>query len=306
LQGFCCHFNMSNAFMHKKINIGEYSIDLDIGGTGSPLLLLHGFPETKFSWLTIAYQLMDDHMIIMPDLPGYGDSRGPMTGIDPIHYTKRTIGNVFVKMMKELGYEQFALAGHDRGARVAYRMALDHQDKITKLALLNIIPTVEMIEGLNYDKALKMENWIFLCQPAPFPETMIGGNPAFYLNHILDSWSKTPSLISEESRNIYLRAFEKPEVINGICAEYRASELDAVYDREDRKNHHIISCPLLLLWSEADFPVSSESPLEVWNKWADNITGMALPCGHFLMEEMAEKVIEEFKKFYTIPGKVNS
>jgi haloacetate dehalogenase len=290
----------------QQLNINGYTIDFDKGGEGPPLLLLHGFPETKLGWQKISPSLIDRFTVIIPDLPGYGASTGPKPGDKDQQYSKRAVGNILLEFMQQLGYKQFAMAGHDRGARVAYRMALDHSAVITQLALLNIIPTLEMMERMDYDKAIKMENWLFLSQPAPFAETMINSNPGYYLNYVLDSWSGKPELIDASTREVYLHYFSKPEVIATICSEYRANEIDRTNDRDDRDATRRIHCPTLLLWSDLDFPVYSErdapsitlSPLEIWENWAYQVSGKGLPCGHFLMEELPEKVIEEFLQFF--------
>lgn len=290
---------MFEAFTHKKTEVADCRIDFIIGGKGPALLLLHGFPETKAAWHKIAPQLTEKYTLVLPDLPGYGDSEGPVPDADNSNYSKRSMGNIMVQLMQQLGFSTFALAGHDRGARVAYRMALDHPGEISRLAVLNIIPTLDMMDSFTYDTALKMGNWIFFAQPAPLPEKLIHENPAFYLNYVLDDWSATPALISPEARAEYLRCFKKEEVIAAMCAEYRASALDAAYDREDRVNHRRIHCPVLALWSEKDFP-GPDGPLPVWKNWADEVSGAALPGGHFLMEECPDAVVEEFLRFFEV------
>lgn len=282
----------------QQLNINGYTIDFEKGGEGPPLLLLHGFPETKLGWQKISPSLIGRFTVIIPDLPGYGASTGPKPDDKDHHYSKPAVGNILIEFMQQLGYKQFALAGHDRGARVAYRMALDHPPVITQLALLNIIPTLEMIEHMDYDKAMKMENWLFLSQPAPFAETMINSNPGYYLNYILDSWSGKPELIDKQTREAYLEYFSKPEVIATICSEYRANQIDRINDRDDREATRRIHCPTLLLWSDIDFLPDTISPLEIWKNWAYQVSGMGLPCGHFLMEELPEKVVEEFLHFF--------
>ncbi len=284
-------------FNHTTLRLGEYLIDLMIGGHGHPLLLLHGFPETKMAWHKIANQLANEFTIILPDLPGYGDSLGPVPDGNYDKYSKRTSATVLTKVMQELGFNKFAVAGHDRGARIAYRLALDSPASVTRLALLNIIPTLEVVEGMNYRKAISMENWLFMAQPSPFPETMINADPAFYLNHVIDSWSANSELISSESRDHYLRAFKDPSIVASMCAEYRATELDSSNDLEDRKKGNRIQCSILVLWSEKDFPNSS-TILTSWNHWASNVSGLSLPCGHFLMEESPEEVLAEFLRFF--------
>ncbi len=281
---------------NKKLQVANCMIDFKIAGNGPALLLLHGFPETKLAWHKIAAQLATTYTVVMPDLPGYGDSSCLVPDSEYKSCSKRKMGTIMTELMKHFGFNRYAVAGHDRGGRVAYRMALDHPDQITGVAVLNIIPTLEVITRFNYDKALTLENWLFLSQPAPFPETLINANPSFYLNYILDSWSLSPHLISRESRDEYLRCFKKPEVIAAICSEYRATKIDAAYDQEDQNKHRRIQCPTLVLWSENDF--SEDEPLVIWRQWAENVTGKPMSCGHFLMEESPDETLNHLLEFF--------
>jgi haloacetate dehalogenase len=291
---------MESFLKHEKFKVGDYVIDFEKAGNGSPLLLLHGFPETKRAWDKVISRLLPDHTIILPDIPGYGASDGPAPAPDYSNYSKRSIGHVLNLFMKELGYIFYSVAGHDRGARIAYRMALDFQNEVKKIALLNIIPTIEVVERINFEKAYNMENWFFLSQPAPFPEILINANPEFYLNHILDSWSLEPQLISKKSRAEYFVHFRKPAVIERICAEYRAFKIDIQNDKEDRLKGKTIKCPAVALWSQNDFPLKEESPLTIWRTWADNVVGKGLSCGHFLMEEKSDEVGNELSEFFKV------
>lgn len=289
---------MFDAFAHTNLEVGNCSIDLVMAGSGPALLLLHGFPETKAAWHKIAPQLATEYTVVVPDLPGYGDSTGPAPDAGDEHHTKRAYGNMMLAVMTELGFNTFAIAGHDRGGRVAYRMALDHPEKISHLAVLNIIPTLEVVERLTFETALKMGNWFFLGQPAPMPETLINANPAFYLDHILNTWAEAPDQITPEARAEYLRCFEKRSVIAAMCAEYRVNGLDAAYDSEDWAAQHRIQCPLLVLWSAKDAPGGKADPLFIWKHWADNVSGAALPGGHFLMEEAPDPTSQQLFKFF--------
>lgn len=249
------------------------------------------FPETKLAWHKIAPQLATTHTVILPDLPGYGDSTAPTPDHDYKNYSKREMAKVLVQLMQQLGFHQFAIAGHDRGARAAYRMALDHPKIITQLTVLNIIPTLDMVEHLDYNTAVSLSNWFFLAQPSPLPETMLKHNAEFYLQQVFDTWSENPGRISPKAKAEYLRCFKNEKVIEAICSEYRATVWDIENDREDRKNNRRIDCPVCALWSHEGIPASMVNPLEVWKKWADNVTGAALAGGHFLMEESPEEVL---------------
>lgn len=289
---------MLNTFVQKKIIADTCIIDLLIAGKGPGLLLLHGFPETKLTWHKIAPQLAGYYTVVVPDLPGYGDSTGPTPDEKHENYSKRKAGNILAEVMRKLNFQSYAVAGHDRGARVAYRMALDHSSKITQLAVLDIIPTLEMAERLDYESALEMENWFFLSQPKPLPETLIGANPEFYLNYILDNWAAKPEMISPEIRKEYLRCFKNPKVIEAMCEEYRATYLDIIYDREDRLSDKRIDCPVLVLWSENDLAARFGDSLAIWKGWANNVRGTAVQCGHFLMEECPAVVLNQFLNFF--------
>lgn len=290
---------MANEVIHRQIEVDDFLIDAEITGQGEPLLLLHGFPETKLAWRKIVPVLANNHKVILVDIPGYGASTGPPAAADYSNYSKRSIGNVLRSLVRILGFEMYLLAGHDRGARIAYRMALDHPKEIKKLALLNIIPTAEVAERMNYERAYNMENWLFLSQPAPLPETLIGSNASFYLNHILDAWSVYPHQIPKEIRQEYQKHFENPGVLEKICAEYRAFKFDLEYDQQDQLSWNKIKCPVFVLWSQNDFPDNQESPVSIWEKWADHVAGKRLSCGHFLMEEKPEQVAEELIAFFT-------
>jgi haloacetate dehalogenase len=291
--------------MHELLDI-DYEVvnDSKIAfaqiGSGSPLLLLHGFPETHFAWHKVAPELAKHFMLIIPDIPGYGDSTGP--AIDARHeaYSKRNMSAVLIAFMQKLGFEKFYVAAHDRGARVAYRMALDHPEKILRLALLDIIPTGEIANRLTYESASQLGNWWFLSQPFPFPETLIQNNTEYFLNYILDSWSGSAKPIAEEARNEYLRCFKNQDVIRTICEEYRAGiSIDVQHDREDQKEKRRIKGPLLVLWASDGFVTSFGDPLEIWKQWAEDVQGHQIISAHFLMEEVPAEIQNAFIKFFS-------
>lgn len=288
---------LMSQFKAYKIPVGDATIDLAMSGEGHPLVLLHGFPETKMAWRKIAPKLAEGFKVLVPDLPGYGDSTGPTSDSKHENYSKRALASILIQAIKQLGIEQFALAGHDRGGRIAYRLALDHPGLVTSLTLLGIIPTTEIMERLTYSTARSMENWFFLSQPKPLPETMISAMPDFYLNHILDHWAEDGTAIPQDVRMEYLRCFRNPAVINAICEEYRASEIDLQHDRYDRANGKHIACPTLILWSEKGFTASFGDPLAIWKNWTNDVRGLPLPGGHFLMEETPEEVFAEIQGF---------
>jgi haloacetate dehalogenase len=287
--------------------IGNSRIAYVREGSGHPLLLLHGFPQTHIAWYKMIPELAKHFTLIIPDLPGYGDSTGPPPDANHESYSKRAMSEILIQLMKNSGFSQFAVAGHDRGGRVAYRMALDHPEKITRLAMLDIIPTGEMAERMTYPAALKMSHWWLLSQPYPFPETLMLQNNEYFLNNLLDNWSGDIPSISREAKNEYLRCFSKPDVIRAMCEDYRAgSSVDLQHDREDRQADRRIRGPVLALWSISGFAADFGDPLHIWEKWAEQVTGHAIDSGHFIMEEAPQIVQEAFLDFFlfsvTVPG----
>ena len=260
-------------------------------GAGHPVLLLHGFPETHAAWHRVLPLLARRFTAIAADLPGYGDSRSPAARDPRERGSKRALGRTLVKFMRELGFTRFAVVGHDRGARVAYRIALDHPHALTHLGVLDIVPTLEVADAMSHSLALEMANWFLLAQPAPFPETLLGAAPDAYVNHVLDAWAGAPGVITDEARAEYLRAFRSASVRGAICDEYRAAAgIDLEHERADRAAHRRIQCPVLALWSAHDLAGRFFEPLAVWRRWAADVHGQALDCGHFLMEEAPDAV----------------
>jgi haloacetate dehalogenase len=277
--------------------MGRGKIAYTIIGSGFPLLLLHGYPETHLAWHKIIQPLAQHFTVVAADLPGYGDSVWS-TSTDNNNLSKRAMATALVAFMEQLGFNSFDLAGHDRGARVAYRMALDHPQKINRVAVLDIVPTLEVINHVNYHMALDMHNWLFMAQRAPLPEHLLAASSDFYIDHIIDSWAGNPGAISEEVRAKYKLSYSDPRVIHSVCEEYRATGTDIQHDEHDAQNKHRITCPLLALWAANGFATMAGDPLEVWHKWASNVTGKPLSCGHFLMEENPEEVVKAFIDFF--------
>lgn len=259
-------------------------IAFDRFGAGPPVLLLHGFPETRAAWHRVAPRLARRYSVIAADLPGYGESLASGG-------SKREMGRALLGFMRELGFARFALAGHDRGARVAYRMALDHPQAISHLAVLDIVPTLDMAQAMSFELAQEMTNWFLLSQPAPFPEDLIGAAPELYVNHVLDAWVGRADVISADARAQYVRQFASPAIRAAICDEYRAAaRADLAHDRDDLAAGRRIECPVLALWSARDLAGRYFDPLAVWRRWARDVSGGALDCGHFLMEEAPDAV----------------
>jgi haloacetate dehalogenase len=268
-------------------------------GTGPGLLLLHGIPETHLMWHQVAPRLTDTFTVVATDLRGWGDSSKPPSAPDHRPYSMREIGGDQVEVMRELGFESFALAGHDRGGRCAYRMALDYPDAVDALAVLDIIPTGEAFGRADMAFSLGYWVWSFLAAPYPVPEQLIAGSPDTIVDHMLDSWTARPDTFSTEIRNAYRQQFRDPNTVHAICEEYRAAAtLDVEFDNFDygRKK---IRCPVLALWAQ-DFSVQKwYDPLAVWSAWADDVRGQAVDCGHFIPEEASDQTVDQFRNFFT-------
>lgn len=285
-------------FQSAMIDTGEATIRARYGGHGAPLLLLHGIPETHLMWHKIAPRLAQDFTVVATDLRGYGESSKPMSTAGHAPYTKRAMANDQVAVMRYLGFDRFSVVGHDRGARVAYRMALDHPERVEKLAVLDIVPTGEAFRRTDKEMAFGYWVWFFLAQPDGLPERVIGNAPHLFLDHMLDAWSAVPDSFSSEIRQSYLRNFSDPETLHAICEEYRAAiTLDCELDEADRGKRRI-ACPVLSLWSSVGPVQHWYDALAVWREWADDVQGKALDCGHFLPEEAPEETYHELRAFF--------
>jgi haloacetate dehalogenase len=274
-------------------------IALVAGGSGPPLLLLHGYPQTHVLWRRVAPALARSFRVVVPDLRGYGASSKPPAGADGTGYSKRAMALDLVEVMAKLGHERFGVAGHDRGGRVAYRMALDHPRRVEKLAVLDIEPTLDTWEAMSWRTGVYAYHWYFLAQAAPFPETLIASHAEMFLRRTLASWAGRADAIEESALRAYVEAFT-PEAIRASCDDYRAgATIDAELDRADRDAGRRIACPVLALWGGAR--KERPSPLPVWRRWADDVRGRALDCGHFLPEEAPEETAAELRAFFA-PG----
>jgi haloacetate dehalogenase len=283
-------------FEQSRVDVSEATLNLRTGGEGPPLVLLHGYPQTHVAWHEVAPALASRFTVIVPDLRGYGDSTGPADP-DATDYSNRRMAEDVVLLVDSLGFDEFRLVGHDRGARVGYRCALDHPERVTQLAVLDIIPTLETAERMDYAYARAMYHWLFLAQPHPIPERLIGGDPAFYVDHLVESWADSPDALDAAAVAEYHRCFEQPSVVRASCEDYRAGlSVDLDHDRASRDAGDRIDCPILALWGAGSGTVSFE-PLEIWERWATDVEGRGLPCGHFVMEEAPEKTTSALDAF---------
>jgi haloacetate dehalogenase len=272
-----------------------------VGGKGPPLLLLHGFSQTHVMWHRVAPKLAEKFTLIIADLPGYGWSDIPESDAEHTPYTKRAMAKQMIEAMERLGHVRFGLAGHDRGGRVSYRLALDHPGRLSKLAVLDILPTYDYWMKMDWRYALKVYHWTFLAQPAPLPETLIGGHPDFYLKDKLASWSKTKDLSVFDPRALahYLAAFNDPLRLHAMCEDYRAGAgADFDHDKADAEAGHKIPVPMLALWGDAGIAQSAATPLDTWKTWATDVRGAPVDAGHFLTEEAPAATAKALLEFF--------
>jgi haloacetate dehalogenase len=256
-------------------------------GTGPAVLLLHGFPETSVAWRKIAPDLARMFTVIAADLPGYGDSTLADAAIQSGCLSKRTMANTLAETMTALGIGTFAVVGHDRGARVAYRLALDHPERVSAIAVLDVIPILDMAEAMTYEAAREMGHWFWCSQASTVPETLVGHDPDLYVRHIIEQWDGA-QVVERGAIDEYIRCMRKPEVRRAMGAEYRADQLDLGHDRADRMAGRRIGCPLLTVWAQGGLAERFGDPITIWRRWADHVEGGALSGGHFLMEESPE------------------
>ena len=280
-------------FQRRRIAAAGIEINCRLDGKGPAVLLLHGYPETHACWHRLAPALTGAFSVVVPDLPGYGDS--DYVEPDPANrqYSKRQTAVVMAELMGALGHQRYAVVGHDRGARVAYRLTLDRPDLVTRLALFDILPTIETWEAMTGASAIDEFHWPFLAQPGGLPEGLIDRDPDFFLRYLMSRWAGDVGRIDTQALAEYLRCFRRSPVIRATCADYRAgATVDVADDEADRKAGRRISCPLLLLWAGRERDL-----LPVWRRWATDLRGEGLDCGHFLQEEAPAEVLARLRPF---------
>ncbi|HMJ74365.1 MAG TPA: alpha/beta hydrolase [Iamia sp.] len=264
----------------------------EVHGSGPPIVLLHGFPETHVCWKAVADHLADAFTVVCPDLRGYGDS--PLRTGD---LSKRTMATDVVALMSALGHERFAIAGHDRGGLVGQRLALDHPDAVTHLTVLDIVPVLDMWSALTADGALGAYHLFFLAQPADLPERLIAAAPEAFADSFLDGWTTVDGAIDDTARATYHRAIARPDAIADLCDDYRAgATIDLAHDREAREAGRRITAPVQVLWQAPGGSPPPFDPLEIWGRWADDVEGQGLDCGHFLPEERPAEVADAIRR----------
>ncbi len=283
-------------FQQARVRTSGAEINLVHGGRGAPLLLLHGYPETHAMWHRIAPGLAERFHVVCPDLRGYGDSSKPADLPDHASYSKRAMARDMVEVMEQLGFDRFAVAGHDRGARVTHRLALDHPDRVAKACVMDIAPTRHMFLTADRHFATGYYHWFFLIQSDGLPERMIGADPEYYLREKLRRWSAPGARFDEAAVAEYVRCFGDPATIHATCEDYRAAAaIDLEHDEADLDRR--VVCPLLVLWGSRGFVHRSYDVLAVWRERAVQVEGRAIDSGHFLPEEAPDEVLAELRRF---------
>ena len=289
-----------SGFESRRISNQGVEINLVCGGnrSGRPLLLLHGHPQTHAIWHKVAPVISKDFFLVMPDLRGYGESAKLPGDADHGNYSKRAMAGDQVAVMRELGYEKFVVVGHDRGARVAHRLALDHPQAVQKMVLLDIAPTVAMYEQTTMEFARSYWHWFFMIQPHPFPDTLLGADPEFFIRKHMSRGPQGTAIFAPEAFEEYVRCAKIPGTVHAFCEDYRASAgIDLDHDRADRAAGRKVECPLRVFWGRDGAIEKCFKAMEIWPQYARQVEGRAFPCGHYIPEEQPELLSEELLKF---------
>jgi len=294
---------MIDDFETAEIQTGETSIFACWSGSGSPILMLHGFPQTHLMWRSVAPMLARNFTVVCPDLRGYGRSGCPASTPDHAPYAKRAMAQDMVIVMEQLGFAHFSVAGHDRGGRVAYRLALDHPKRVDRLAVLDILPTATVWDRADARFALGYWPWSLFAQPAPLPERILAVASDAIVDHALGGWGSPSAIFSPEVRAAYVQALREPAHAHAICEEYRAAAtLDREHDQADSLAGRRIACPLLALWSAhgalETWYAGAGGPIALWQAWSDNVQGHPLNAGHFFPEEAPAPTAEALDRFF--------
>jgi haloacetate dehalogenase len=288
-------------FDRQRIDLGEITLSVNMGGEGPPLILLHGYPQNHMCWAKIAPTLARSFRVIVPDLRGYGDSDAPPDDEGHTVYSKRRMALDIVALADRLGIGRFHILGHDRGARVTYRLALDHPDRVIRVGIVEVIPTADFWRAWNAELAWKAYHWTFLAQPAPLPEMLIAADPVAYIDHTLRSWTMGRSLdaFAPAALDAYRRQARQPARIAAMCADYRAgATTDRAIDETDRAEGRKIAVPLMFLYGAHGFPAQTGKPGDLWKAWAEDVRTATCESGHFAMEENPQAVLDAFLPFF--------
>jgi len=286
-------------FVHHRVPVDDdVAIAALVGGMGDPLLLLHGHPQTRAIWHKVAAQLAERHTVVLADLRGYGDSSKPAGLPDHANYSKRVMARDQLRLMQALGFDTFDVLAHDRGARVAHRLAADHPARVGRMILLDIAPTLAMYEQTTWAFATAYWHWFFLIQPAPLPERLIEADPAAYVREVVGRRGAGLAPFTERALAEYARCLALPGAAHGLCEDYRAAAgIDLDHDRADRDAGRRIATPTLVLWGRDGVIESCFRPLDEWRRVAQDVRGEALPCGHYIAEEAPGSLLEKVAAF---------
>ena len=289
---------MFEGFTEQRIATSGAEIFLRTAGSGPPLLLVHGYPETHAMWHKVAPALAERFTVVCPDLRGYGASSKPESDPEHVTYSKRAMARDLVEVMASLGHDRFHVAGHDRGGRVTHRLALDHPGRVERVAVLDLIPSLHVFDNVDQAVATSTYHWFFLIQPAPLPERLIGNDPELWLRWHLRSWSAgRDDFYDPEAVAAYVAAFSDPKSIHATCEDYRAgASIDLVHDRADVAAGRRIAAPLLVLWGALGKPQDLGA---VWRERADHVTAVPLQAGHFLAEEVPQETAAALLDFFS-------
>jgi haloacetate dehalogenase len=286
--------------VNQVYQAADIEIRFDQVGAGPPLLLLHGFPQTRYACRLVAERLAKDFSLIVPDLPGYGESRFKGGDTQTIDNSKRHVANRLIEMMRHLGHNSFFVAGHDRGGRVGFRMAMDHPSVVSGFAALDVIPTIDVWESMDAKAAIKGFHWPFLAQPYPIPERLIERDPETFIGFFLQTWGGAGDWLTPEARHRYINQYRDAAVAHAACEDYRAgATVDWEQDTADRVVERKLQCPTLMIWNSGYLKSDWESLHRIWQRWcARDPQIIELPCGHFVMEEMPDAAADALKGFF--------
>lgn len=285
-------------FRRLDVTVDDVRFAGVVGGNGAPLLLLHGYPQTHIAWRKIAHDLARSWTLIIPDLPGYGASQ---IGTTKPRWTKQRVARSLTALMQHLGYQKFAVVGHDRGARSGFRLALDYPDLVTAFSSLAVVPVLDAMSAVDHQFAARNFHWFFLSQPAGLPEKLLAAAPDAFIEHSLATMANGLDNIEPQALAIYREAFRNPKVRHAICEDYRAAmNEDMDLDRIDRTSGKKLLCPVQVLWPTSDPRNTAKTPIEIWSQWANDVTGMTIHAGHLLPEESPQAVIAALRSFLPI------
>ena len=285
-------------FEYRRVDVDGVTVNCATAGSGPPVLMLHGYPQNHLMWRDVAPALAEDHTVVLADLRGYGDSGKPDPDAAGEAYSKRSMARDQVGLMRRLGFDQFLLVGHDRGARVSHRLALDYPEAVTRLAVLDIVPTRHMFHNVTRAMATAYYHWFFLPVGNGIPEHLIGADPGYWIRSIVGALLGQGASLDAAVMEDYIRCFSDPRTIAGSCADYRsAASIDMVHDDETFAAGHKLECPVLVLWGTQGFVGRGYEPLSVWQEYGIDVRGGSLPTGHFIPEEAPDLVAAALSEF---------